>query len=78
MSAVNLKKFNKKKCKFCVNKVSYIDYKDIGTLKQFTTERGKILSARATGTCAKHQRQLARAIKNARIAALMPFVAKTI
>jgi len=78
MASVNLKKFSKKKCKFCVNKVKYIDYKDVATLRQYTTERGKILSARTTGNCAKHQRQLARAIKNARIAALMPFVARSI
>ena len=73
---LSFKKFSRKKCRFCINKVKYIDYKDISTLKSFTTERGKILSARITGNCARHQRQLASAIKNARLAALMPFVAK--
>jgi small subunit ribosomal protein S18 len=72
---LSFKRFHKKKCKFCINKVEYIEYKDVASLRQFTTERGKILSGRITGNCARHQRQLANAIKNARIAALMPFVA---
>lgn len=50
-----------------------IDYKDPDTLKQFITERGKILPRRITGTCAKHQRRLTTAIKQARIMALIPF-----
>ena len=72
---LNFKKFHRKKCKFCISKVRYVDYKDLATLKQYTTERGKILSARITGNCARHQRQMAGAIKNTRVAALMPFVA---
>jgi small subunit ribosomal protein S18 len=75
-SDLNFRKFQKKKCKFCINKVGYIDYKDLGALRQFTTERGKILGSRITGNCAKHQRQLAADIKNARVVALMPFVAR--
>jgi small subunit ribosomal protein S18 len=68
--------FNKKKvCKFCVQKLK-IDYKDVDTLRRFITERGKILPRRITGTCAKHQRALAVAIKQARIIAMLPFVAE--
>lgn len=66
----------KKVCGFCKGKVKYIDYKDVEKLKRFVTERGKIIPSRITGTCAKHQRQLNRAIKRARIIALLPFVAK--
>lgn len=66
--------FKKKVCKFCVQKLK-IDYKDADTLRRFITERGKILPRRITGTCAKHQRALALAIKRARIIALLPFVA---
>jgi small subunit ribosomal protein S18 len=67
--------FNKKKvCKFCMQKLK-IDYKDADTLRRFITERGKILPRRITGTCAKHQRALALAIKRARTIALLPFVA---
>ena len=66
--------FKKKVCKFCMQKLK-IDYKDADTLHRFITERGKILPRRITGTCAKHQRVLALAIKRARIIALLPFVA---
>ena len=52
-----------------------IDYKDVATLKKFTTDRGKILPKRITGTCAIHQRDVTNAIKRARIVALMPYVA---
>ena len=67
--------FKKRVCKFCVQKLK-IDYKDADTLRRFITERGKILPRRITGTCAKHQRALAAAIKQARIIALLPFVAE--
>jgi small subunit ribosomal protein S18 len=66
--------FKKKVCRFCTQKLK-IDYKDADTLRRFITERGKILPRRITGTCAKHQRTLAEAIKRARIIALLPFVA---
>jgi small subunit ribosomal protein S18 len=66
--------FKKKVCKFCIQKLK-IDYKDADTLRRFITERGKILPRRITGTCAKHQRSLALAIKRARMIALLPFVA---
>ncbi len=65
--------FRKKVCRFCANKAK-IDYKDSDALRRFTTERGKILPRRITGTCAKHQRELARAIKRARAICLLPFV----
>lgn len=65
--------FKKKVCKFCIQKLK-IDYKDADTLRRFITERGKILPRRITGSCAKHQRALALAIKRARTIALLPFV----
>lgn len=65
--------FRKRICKFCVEKVKDIDYKDIQKLSKFVTERGKIVPSRISGNCAKHQRQLARAIKKARIVAFLPF-----
>ena len=68
------RKGRKKVCVFCVEKVDEIDYKDVTRLKKFTSERAKILPRRVTGTCAKHQRELAIAIKRARIIALLPFV----
>jgi len=62
-----------KVCHFCVEKADGVDYKDIEKLKKYITERGKIIPRRVTGTCAKHQRQLTRAIKRARLIALLPF-----
>ncbi len=64
----------RKVCAFCTDKVSP-DYKDIKRLQRFISERGKILPRRRTGTCAKHQRALTTAIKQARYMALLPFVA---
>lgn len=63
-----------KQCHFCVNNIKEIDYKDGHTLRRFVGSYMKILSSKRTGTCAKHQRKLATAIKRARIMALMPFV----
>lgn len=60
-------------CRFCVDKVKYIDYKDIKSLRPLITERGKIIPRRISGNCAKHQRQLTTAIKRARNIALIPF-----
>ena len=68
------RKPRRKVCQFCVEKVQHIDYKDVTRLRRFTSERGKILPRRMTGTCAKHQRQLSTAIKRARTIALMPYV----
>lgn len=63
----------KKNCRFCAEKIDYIDYKDIKTLKTLVTERGKIMPSRISGNCAKHQRQLTYAIKQARNIAMLPF-----
>jgi small subunit ribosomal protein S18 len=60
-------------CKFTVEGVKEIDYKDLNTLKQFITETGKIVPSRITGTSARYQRQLARAIKRARFLGLLPY-----
>ena len=70
------KKPKRKVCYFTVSKIKYIDYKNVALLKRFTSERGKILPRRTTGTSAKYQRQLANAIKRARAIALLPFVAE--
>jgi small subunit ribosomal protein S18 len=64
----------KKKCKFCLDRVTYIDYKDERRVRRFMTDRGKITPRRITGTCAKHQRMLAAAVKRARLIALVPYV----
>lgn len=63
----------KRVCKFCVDKIEYVDFKDTKLLQQFIPERGKILPRRISGTCALHQRKLQNAIKRARIMALLPF-----
>jgi len=68
--------FRKKVCKLCARKIKTVDYKDVDLLRRFVTDRGKILPRRITGTCSKHQRMLARAIKRARMIALLPFVSK--
>lgn len=65
----------KKFCYFKKNNVKYIDYKDVDLLKMFIAPTGKISPRHSTGTCAKHQRELAKAIKLARFMALLPFVA---
>lgn len=63
----------RKVCAFCVDKVEHIDYKDVGRLRRYLSERAKIEPRRKTGTCAKHQRALTTAIKRARHVALLPF-----
>lgn len=68
----------RKVCAFCLEKTQAIDYKDVATLRRFVTNRGKIRSRRKTGTCNKHQRRLAVAIKRARHLALLPFTAEHI
>lgn len=72
--AKNKTYFRKKVCRFCANKAK-IDYKDADALRRYMTERGKILPRRITGTCAKHQREVAKAIKRARAISLLPYVA---
>lgn len=66
----------RKVCIFCVEKSGHIDYKDVNLLRRYVSDRGKIRPRRQTGVCAKHQRQLAVAIKRARHMALLPFVAE--
>ena len=63
----------RKICKFCADKTVVIEYKDPTVLKMFITERGKVIPRRLSGNCARHQRQIAKAIKRARILALIPF-----
>jgi len=63
-------------CKFCVDKVDLVDYKDIRRLRGFVSERGKIVPRRISGSCARHQRQLTRAIRRARSMALVPYTAE--
>ena len=62
-----------KKCRFCKTKTNIIDYKDLPTLEKLISDRGKILSRRITGNCAKHQRKVADAISRARFLALLPY-----
>jgi small subunit ribosomal protein S18 len=63
----------RKVCELCVNKIDYIDYKDVSRLRRFVSERGKIQARRKTGACARHQRALTKAIKRARHVALLPY-----
>nr|WP_205665641.1 30S ribosomal protein S18 [Anoxybacter fermentans] len=67
------RKRRRKSCSFCLDKIEAIDYKDVNRLRRYITERGKILPRRISGNCARHQRQLTRAIKRARNIALLPF-----
>ena len=67
------RKVRRKVCALCVDKVDYIDYKDVNRLKKYVSERGKILPRRISGNCAKHQRALTLAIKRARQIALLPY-----
>jgi len=64
----------RKVCRFCVDKTPYIDYKDSSMLRNYLSERGKIVPRRVSGTCAKHQRSVTLAVKRARVAALLPFI----
>ncbi|NOQ40277.1 MAG: 30S ribosomal protein S18 [Anaerolineales bacterium] len=67
-----------RECRFCANPKMTIDYKDIETLGRFVSDHGKIRARRQTGTCAKHQRELARAIKRSRHLALLPFTGESL
>lgn len=68
----------RKFCEFCADRIDIIDYKDIGLLRRYLTDQGKIRARRKTGTCARHQRRLSRAIKRARHLALLPYTAEHI
>ena len=70
------RKPRRKVCVFSADHIDQIDYKDVAKLRRFTTERGKILPRRISGTCAKHQRKLTTSIKRARAIALLPFTAE--
>ncbi|MFQ5553399.1 MAG: 30S ribosomal protein S18 [Thermoplasmata archaeon] len=71
---VRRRRFGRRKvCKFCVDKVDLIDYKDVRRLRNFVSERGKIIPRRIVGNCARHQRQLTHAIQRARTMALLPY-----
>ena len=73
--AKDLKDVKKKKnCTFCNDKIDNLDYKDVSKLKRYLSEAGKILPRRITGTCAEHQRMLAKAVKKAREASLLCYV----
>lgn len=67
-----------RECRFCTNPKMTIDYKDIETLGRFVSDHGKIRARRQTGTCATHQRELARAIKRSRHLALLPFTGESL
>jgi small subunit ribosomal protein S18 len=67
------KKVKRKVCVFCKDRVVYVDYKDVITLRKFVSERGKIRARRVTGNCVQHQRDVASAVKNAREMALLPY-----
>ena len=70
------KKQKRKICIFCAEKLPDVDYKDTGLLRKFVSDRGKIRARRVTGNCARHQRDVAMAVKNAREMALMPYSAR--
>lgn len=67
----------RKVCRFCADREQSINYKDVKTLRNFVSERGKIIPRRIVGTCATHQRQLCEAIKRARQIALLPYSGST-
>ena len=64
----------RKSCYFCKEKIEHVDYKDVGMLRKFISDRGKIRTRRITGACRRHQNQIARAVKRARELALLPYV----
>ncbi|HKG02270.1 MAG TPA: 30S ribosomal protein S18 [Conexibacter sp.] len=66
----------RKPCPYCKEKIDQVDYKDLGALRRFISERGKIRSRRITGACRRHQSQVATAVKRARELALLPYVAE--
>jgi len=74
--SMGFKRIRKKKCKLCMEDMVQVDYKNTDFLRNYITERGKIIPRRITGACAKHQRMLTRAIKRGREAGLLPFTAE--
>ncbi|HEU5157593.1 MAG TPA: 30S ribosomal protein S18 [Streptosporangiaceae bacterium] len=73
MAKPPVRKPKKKVCLFCQEKISYVDYKDTALLRKFISDRGKIRARRVTGVSVQEQRQIARAVKNAREMALLPY-----
>jgi len=67
------KRGKRKVCIFCKEKIAYVDYKDVGLLRKFVSDRGKIRARRVSGNCAQHQSDVAAAVKNAREMALLPY-----
>ena len=74
MAKIENDRKKRKTCSFCADHVEYIDYKDAAKLNRYLTEAGKIIPRRITGTCAKHQRMISRAVKRAREAAIIDYV----
>ncbi len=72
------KKIKKKPCSLCVDNISYISYKDLGLLRKYVSDRGKIRSRRVTGNCSQHQRDIASVVKTARELALLPYLQRTV
>ena len=70
----NNKRTKKKVCYFCAEKIDYVDYRDVALLRKYMSDRAKIRSSHVTGNCGQHQRKVARAIKNAREVALLPYI----
>lgn len=73
MSKAFVRKPRPRVCYFCKEKVAYVDYKDAALLRRFMSDRGKIRARRVSGSCARHQRDVAIAVKNAREMALLPY-----
>jgi small subunit ribosomal protein S18 len=73
MAKAPVRKPKKKVCLFCQEKIAHVDYKDTGLLRKFISDRGKIRARRVSGNCTQHQRDVAKAIKNAREMALLPY-----
>ncbi|MES2201765.1 MAG: 30S ribosomal protein S18 [candidate division FCPU426 bacterium] len=69
------RRYKRKSCRFCADKISSIDYKDSNRLRNFVTDRGKIVPRRITGNCSRHQHILTQAIKRSRNVGLLPFIA---
>jgi small subunit ribosomal protein S18 len=74
--AVKERRPKRKPCSFCTERAIAVNYRDVGRLKKFVSERGKIVPRRISGNCAKHQRMLTTAVKRARLIAFLPFVSE--
>ncbi|GBD85539.1 30S ribosomal protein S18 1 [bacterium BMS3Abin02] len=74
LSQSNLRQRKPKPCHFCKEKIDYVDYKDVALLRNYMSDRAKIRARRVTGNCTQHQRKVARAIRNAREMALLPYI----